>query len=91
MRTWVGKPGSFQQNIIKSTLPLHEVLDSGNPTVLDTAAQAPVCEFEELFRLLRVQGNVDRLCCLRMSLSREPWKSLDIPSMSCVLQRINTG
>jgi hypothetical protein len=75
--TWVGKSSSFQQDIIKGTLSLHEILNSSDPTILDTAAQASVCEFKELFRLFRTRRNVYRLCCLFVSLSRASfWKVL---------------
>ena len=50
--------------MVESAFALHELLDRGDARVLYAAAEAPVCELQELLGLLRRfirRGDVDRL------------------------------
>ena len=63
--TGVCETGRLEQDMVESTLALHELLDRGDTRVLYATAEAPVCELQELLGLLRRVirgGDVDRLC-----------------------------
>ena len=66
VRTWICEAGRLKQNVVESTLPLHQLLDGGNSEVLDAATQTAVREFEHLFRHRRSRviwsGDIDSLC-----------------------------
>lgn len=48
-RTWIRETRGLKQDMIESSLPLHQFLNSGNPEVFDAATQTAVRELEYLF------------------------------------------